>query len=246
MSKEYINSFLGKIYYINLENRIDRQIKMEDNLNSLGLNYERFKAIDISNLDLTNYSQFDFSFFSKYIRINMMYKWVKGTIGCFLSHYNVLKQILLEPNPKKYYLVLEDDCFPSLDHIQQSIKFSESKNDLDLLRLNSFYHIISNKSINGWKVDDNHKNMGGKINYDGGCHYNLYKYESIEKILKFLESNIVFFIDGMFNTNKLNSYWLEYGSPIIQLSASSIKNKLDEKTALLYLKASQRKRYINK
>jgi len=40
--------FFDKIYYINLDSRIDRREKMEEQLNKLGITAERFPAITLT------------------------------------------------------------------------------------------------------------------------------------------------------------------------------------------------------
>lgn len=235
--RQYINALLGNIYYINLDHRHDRKNLMENVMVKLGLNYERFNAIYVDNIDdiIKQYPEFDFKFL---ISISKNNKWLKGTIGCFLSHYLVMKKILENPNPKKYYLVLEDDCIPTLDHIYNSLLTAEKYKDLDILRLNSFCPKINPYLNNGiWKINDNHVHMKGNLPFDGGCHYVLYKYSSINTIINFLKNTPIFYIDGMYNTNKLNSYWMEYGKKILAYLESSIKFQNISQRKLLLLKS---------
>jgi len=225
---ERVKELLGEIYYINMESRTDRKKIMENRLKNLTLDFTRFNAYCINNKNYKNfyesYPQLNFSNF--YSLKNT--PWKKGTIGCFMSHYLILKELERIENPKKYYLILEDDCCPTLDHILASLEFAENFPDLDLLRLNSFNNLIKEISEFGWKVDKNHiyytDETNNTINFDGGTHYVLIKHNKIRKILDFMESEKIFIIDGMYNTTKLNSYWLNFSHKIIYNSLSSIKN----------------------
>jgi len=71
---------IDKIIYINLKKREDKQQFIVNELNTYGLNYERFEAID-------------------YIQ--------QGNVGCSLSHLAVLK--IAKERGYKNILILEDD-----------------------------------------------------------------------------------------------------------------------------------------
>tara|TARA_B110001450_G_scaffold248438_1_gene264642 strand:+ start:624 stop:2366 length:1743 start_codon:yes stop_codon:yes gene_type:complete len=70
---------LKNVYYINLENRIDRKTLLENELNDLGWEYQRFNAIKTKD----------------------------GRLGCSMSHLKLLK-IAKEKN-LDYIIVVEDD-----------------------------------------------------------------------------------------------------------------------------------------
>ena len=242
---DIINKFIGDIYYINLLSRKDRNNIMSKHLNNLKLPFKRFNAFtpDMDNIDAfkDNNPQINFSFINK--QPNNINSWVKGTIGCFFSHYYLMKELLQIQNPKKYYLILEDDCIPSIDHIYVSVLFAEKFNDLDILRLNSFCNDIVSASLLGWKIDRNHFHLTHEekcLKVDGGTHFVFIKHSSIPKIITFLESYPLFFIDGMYNTKELNSYWYHFGNNIRYHSPSSIKrtesNKKNSNKLLLRLK----------
>jgi glycosyl transferase family 25 len=71
---------IEKIIYINLERRTDRREHIENELNSFGLEYERFEAIETPGF---------------------------GILGCGLSHLEVLK--LARERSYKNILIIEDD-----------------------------------------------------------------------------------------------------------------------------------------
>jgi glycosyl transferase family 25 len=73
---------IDKIMYINLNRRTDRRELIETQLNEYGLQYERFEAIETPGF---------------------------GTLGCGLSHLEVLK--IAKERGYKNILILEDDFY---------------------------------------------------------------------------------------------------------------------------------------
>jgi glycosyl transferase family 25 len=73
------NSHFGGVFYINLERRKDRREEIEKELNSVGLNFERFDAFDRK----------------------------PGIVGCGLSHLAVIKEARDRGLPN--VLIFEDD-----------------------------------------------------------------------------------------------------------------------------------------
>jgi len=71
---------IGKTYFINLNKRVDRREHIENQLNSFGLPYERYEAVETNGF---------------------------GIYGCGLSHLNVLK--MARENKYPNVLILEDD-----------------------------------------------------------------------------------------------------------------------------------------
>ena len=70
---------LENVYYINLENRIDRKTSVENELNSLGWKYQRFNAIKTKD----------------------------GRVGCSMSHLKLLK--MAKEKNLDYIVIVEDD-----------------------------------------------------------------------------------------------------------------------------------------
>jgi glycosyl transferase family 25 len=98
---------INKIYYINLEHRVDRKLNIEGELTKFGLNFERFNAV----LNLKD-----------------------GMVGCNQSHINVLK--LAKQNNFKNVLILEDDFtfLVSKSELEKQVHtFFELKMDYDVL-----------------------------------------------------------------------------------------------------------------
>lgn len=90
------------IKILNLKRRPDRRKNMEDKLKDIGVNnYEFIDAVDGQilqpNPDL------------KYFFRNNDFGYRRGMMGCALSHYNLLKQLIKDPF-NDYYLIMEDDA----------------------------------------------------------------------------------------------------------------------------------------
>ena len=81
----------GKIYLINLTSRTDRLTRTLREFNKVGLKgYSRFSAINAGTMGITH------------LRLNN-----PGLVGCFLSHYFILQEAIL--NNYKHILIFEDD-----------------------------------------------------------------------------------------------------------------------------------------
>jgi glycosyl transferase family 25 len=101
---------VDRVFYINLDKRTDRRSEIEGELNSVGLQYERFSAIQHKTI---------------------------GGVGCGRSHIGVLK--LAKERGYKRIMVLEDDfTFTSDPHAGLS-KLNDVSFDVCLLSYNLFY-----------------------------------------------------------------------------------------------------------
>lgn len=94
-----INSFFDKIFYINLKRDVERNDYMVNQFKEFGItNYERFEAIECTQVP------------DKHIWRNFNKqddKYIKGSVGCRLSHVGVLK--LAKERDYKFVMILEDD-----------------------------------------------------------------------------------------------------------------------------------------
>ena len=133
-NKLWIYTFIDKIYYINLEERTDRKVSIEEQLNKFNIcNYERFSAIKPSYNKKYDYNFIDneidklingknivndlfesysthyiLDFSKEYIKQKskeMRRKYLLGALGCKLSHLEILKK-----SENLDILMLEDDA----------------------------------------------------------------------------------------------------------------------------------------
>jgi hypothetical protein len=85
-----LNKYFEKIYCISLKRRTDRREKISSHLNSLGIDFEFFDAIDGKEIQNVN--------------PNLNH----GEIGCILSHLEIYKKSISDGIGD--YLIIEDDC----------------------------------------------------------------------------------------------------------------------------------------
>lgn len=114
-----MSKYIDKIFYINLEKRLDRKIQIETELNNFGLSYERFNAIEHE----------------------------EGCIGCANSHLQVLK--MAKERGHKNVLILEDDFtfLVSKDEFEHELTlfFETYRNNYDVCMLS--YNLIQHEVL---------------------------------------------------------------------------------------------------
>lgn len=96
-----------KSYLINLDKDEERLKFFTSSFNRLGLEFERIPAVD-GRL----FSEEDFQAFLKE-RPRSNKTWLRGQMGCFLSHYNAWQKIA--QGSDRFYAVFEDDIHMSDD-----------------------------------------------------------------------------------------------------------------------------------
>ena len=94
---------------VNLDKYIENYNIQLPYLQKIGLNPERFSAINALDDEHINYKE-KLTFFSRHFT-------PKSTIGCSMSHILLAQKIYREEiaNPEsniEYFLMMEDDCFP--------------------------------------------------------------------------------------------------------------------------------------
>ena len=147
---KFINKIKFKTCYINLDKRGDRNNEMINELNKVGIkNYERFSAICpdrkmIDDCDMININKlWPKEGIPPDIDNEKDFNYIKGTVGCKLSHYNILKKFYENPE-SRYILVLEDDCIlktNTLDIIENSIQSIQDQNIVfNILYLSATIH----------------------------------------------------------------------------------------------------------
>jgi glycosyl transferase family 25 len=150
-----MDNIVDKVFILNLDRRPDRMNSMIKLMNELEIkNWERFSAIR------PKFNSIDRSLFKEYPRILKLNKsYIKGSIGCKLSHLEILK-IAKKRNYKKI-LILEDDVefigdSRHIRHIDIGLREIDNKNwDILYLGLNKTKYqnikgsIFINKVISG-------------------------------------------------------------------------------------------------
>lgn len=105
-----------EIYYINLDERVDRNKLMLDEFKKANITkYTKFSGIKPSKEEMTNSKILNIKSLwklnGKYPNINDKndFKYIQGCLGCKMSHQKILKQFYKNSN-HKYLIVFEDDC----------------------------------------------------------------------------------------------------------------------------------------
>ncbi|XP_060773718.1 procollagen galactosyltransferase 2 [Neoarius graeffei] len=96
-----------EIYIINLMRRMDRRARMLHTLDVLGLEVTLTDAVDGKDLNSSQLQVLGTEMLPKYQDPYSGQVLTKGEIGCFLSHYNIWKQVV--ERKQRQVLVLEDD-----------------------------------------------------------------------------------------------------------------------------------------
>ena len=132
-----------KTFLINLDERNDKYLVSKYQLDLLGLNFTRIKAVDGFQLikDVKdNSTNFDLKIETGISGLNVSVDSLKnseyngGGIGCWLSHLKVYQTINNSVEANNPILILEDDFLADGDAIKLMKKFANSvPNDWDLL-----------------------------------------------------------------------------------------------------------------
>jgi GR25 family glycosyltransferase involved in LPS biosynthesis len=218
---------IDKIFIINLPQRIERLEKIKDLLKKLELidNYEIYKAVDGKELSETeiNKSLSITSLHSLYVESNN-HKDIrtKGAIGCFLSHYNLWKEII-----KRDYdnvLIIEDDAEAeyNYDEIITYINSIPSNYNLALLSwFTLWFDKLENKKNK--KVINDSWDQYKSINIFGTAVYMLnkegakklienalpinYQVDAYMNIITFLDDTFIRFVSNknLFSSNNMGT-----------------------------------------
>ncbi|XP_062408646.1 procollagen galactosyltransferase 2 [Sardina pilchardus] len=96
-----------EIYLINLKRRPDRRKRMMSTLDALGLQATQTDAVDGKALNTSQVLALDIDMLPNYKDPYSDRVLTRGEIGCFLSHYNIWKQVV--EKGQQQVLLLEDD-----------------------------------------------------------------------------------------------------------------------------------------
>ncbi len=196
-----------KIYYINLDQRVDRRESMEDALSKIDIPYERFSAIRLTESDLNSKYK---SFYNRLANKEYRSKdHLLGTIGCYISHYLVQKKA--NQSHHGNYLVLEDDWYVKPESIEAlELVFEQGLVPIDWDIFGSFWsshgRIVIKHKGSTYDSKFYNKREGQPM---GGAHFILYNKSSTSKIVNFLDAENVFNIDGVLCNDMLNIYHMK-------------------------------------
>ena len=209
-------------YVIHIKNKKDRFENIKNMEQKLGIPIEIFYGIDGNSDDINNISKFDSN-------LNLKNKFdYNGIIGCYLSHFLLLKQIYNNNFNNEYSVIFEDDFDIQVNDLND--KINDAINNIDI----DFDFIFL--GIEGCTVGDNYKNnlyFINKTKKTWGFQGYVVKNKNIYKILKQLY-NIIFEVDiqiffkiksGDLNGFFIHPNYINQNKDFVSLIRPSSKNK---------------------
>jgi GR25 family glycosyltransferase involved in LPS biosynthesis len=172
--------FISDGWYINLDRSTDRMKRIQGELYKLSpLVITRWPGVDGSKYTDEDYDKLDIPFWSRpSFAKESAQKTRKGEIGCYLSHYNLLKHLnTLKTDPNMGHLILEDDITISDDCLQSwnaSVKTIPPNWDMIFL------------GLLGNRVENVSNGIGTPTSITG-AHAYVIKHASLPKILEMLK-----------------------------------------------------------
>ena len=195
---------------ISLKKRNDRRDWINSHLPKFNIKYEFFDAITDNN----EYN------------VNFPKKYNKGQIGCFLSHYKLLKT----HNSNKILGIFEDDVELCDDFLDRFKYIEDNFNlDWDMFFLSSYYHLNDHKDR--WNKSGDFELTDTKYIHRVYGAFTTHSYlvnpKSINKILKLIDENIndTYAIDHVYCAkieSKLNCYSFTPGMANQRVSYSDV------------------------
>jgi glycosyl transferase family 25 len=139
---------INKIYYVNLNRRVDRKEHVINEINKTGYNgsVERIEAVDGKQLNINTISNKLITPEGKEDVLNvnagMYYILTPGAVGCALSHLNIYNKIIEEMSDNDYALILEDDVTIVDNFFNKLTNYIKNIPQFDILYIG--YHYYTN------------------------------------------------------------------------------------------------------
>lgn len=208
--KEY-----NTIKIVNLVRRPDRKNAMIQKLNTIGItNYEFIEAVDGKKVELTPEL--------KKMFVGNDFDDKKGVIGCALSHYKLLQQLVDDPD-NNYYVIIEDDVVFA-DDFAEKIKLCclhFVKHQIEYLFIGALFINKKNTQINDLQF------ILGKNLHFGGTYAYIVSKNAAKKIINYIELNgIRHAIDNPMIYKSLNSIY-HLNEWIVYSDSFQLHNNLD-------------------
>ena len=205
-------SIFDNIYCISLKENEDRRKNI---INHFPFTIHFFDAVNTKREKILEYKDFidkkswkqlqETNFFQQR---NYHHNLTNGSVGCFLSHIEILKNIVKNKIP--YSLVLEDDSQPTIVNIKEYLKYISNKipQDCDILFLN--YLSIKYNEENSYLISNEFIKPKYRNNLKLFLTDSLIiSYEGAKKILKHFEKVTIqydAFLCKLYREGKINIY----------------------------------------
>lgn len=132
-------------YVISLKSREDRVQNIKNQQQKINTTINVFEAINGDEIDMNNVSN---QIVADSFKENSKHR--KREIGCFLSHYYILKTIQSNDSPSGYTVILEDDFDIIVDDFDKKIKNtlqSMSQYEFDMLYIDNISNNVGESLI---------------------------------------------------------------------------------------------------
>jgi len=196
------------IYYINMNNRQDRDNSMKillKTFDQFNINYERIEAIDGRDLDINELISNNVVN-NDYMKTNYKRDFKRGEVGCVLSHIKSWKKFL--ESDYKYGIFFEDDIEINKEYFD--IIFPNILTELPEHNFDWCYLGMNGLGF----VNDYYKKIISKYFYETesisyGCHAYILSREGANKILKYYDKVKIYHpLD--FNFRVINDYPINF------------------------------------
>lgn len=222
------------VYYINLDRRPDRSTEFLQKIKSTSLAnsiIKRFSAIDGTclqdNLAKRNWDRDPIILLLAHMRNKNNPSMRPGVLGCFLSHYFLLKELFNDPSvaDNQIVYIFEDDVFYSKDDFESALLEIQNFNQpWDLLFVGGRWNanFVPNGDYEHFEKATNHlykrlqtspkykQKLGNSLNLDRGAMGYCVQKNSISKILDqlfdFLNKNTLQAIDAVYVRLDINAF----------------------------------------
>jgi len=225
---------IKKIIYINMERRDDRRQFMEKQLRGLGIDYERFSAVEPSIGGLVSPDGNHHEFFRRaiprfksYAENPKLYKRAIGVFGAYISHRRIHQRMAAEQLGN--YIILEDDCRvtpESLSKVLSKLDDGSIPSDWDIVR-SCWESTGLVEKFQGSSHESCYASEAKAHGIFGGAHFSLFRKESTQRILKYLDDDFVLAIDAAYSTHRLNVYHSNFGISIAPMGTDIPKLSID-------------------
>jgi len=139
------NSLFDCVFYINLDQDLEKMARTESMLEQISVPFERFSAVKPKAEDVEAGGQYKTiynkskilearAYFSETLDWIDLEKYQLGTLGCYLSHYKLLERIYSMKDFIKYAIIIEDDCYINEESIREVGFIADQIKEWDIIR----------------------------------------------------------------------------------------------------------------
>jgi len=190
---------IDKLYYINLEHRVDRKLNMEYQCSKFDIPHERFPGVVMDWEECMKHESRFSDHFNRWKDIPHKRIRVSSTISCFYSHKNLLESI--QGSSDDVVCLMEDDIT-----IHEDVFDFEPPTNWDMIR-DVWRAPKGLRRFEGVHRLSNQRSNLPTHSVCGGLHFYIVKVSKIPKILDYLKDHNLLDIDAVLSTCLLDVYY---------------------------------------